>query len=178
MSAVPTITATAVLATPAPAPVSIVPSSPWNLVCTKVFSCDHSKVKRYTLQKQLDEIFSANLAHRANVDLIELAVVYTCTDAKQSISAGVWSCDTGYTIRQVAAMEHGLHYTSNAYNYGEKVIFTLNVPGYFTRQIRPPDNRLPPFRVYIDADANMEVALIAKFDCHGPYFLTEDLVFQ
>jgi len=115
----------------------------------------------------LGNIVSNHITGAGRIDLVSCAISFTTNDAKQSVKAGFRSNGSRATIDQVATKRSGLCFTTNAHNYGPKVIHELVPEDTMSRQLQPVSSFLPTIDFMFTRSQEVVATLELKVKVHG-----------
>lgn len=131
--------------------------------------------KAFAFNKTLRDIIGSDFEGYGRVDLYQLDVRYKCRDAGLTVKMGVGHADFVASADVVSMRPGGLNVTSNAMNAGTQITEKIVIPGLYSRQIVPVSSMLPGFRLYLTADAKVDVALHIYLKTYGPRIVARDL---
>jgi hypothetical protein len=101
------------------------------------------------------------------IDLVSLAVTYTCTAEKQEVMAGIKASGASATAEQLAFKDNGIYHVSNGFNFGVKSTFEVVPEDTLSVQIQPVSSMLPTPHFVFKKSRGVKASVILRLKVHG-----------
>jgi hypothetical protein len=113
-------------------------------------------------------LLASKLSEGSSFVLVSCRIIARATESGQTLAAAFVSSSSSMTIDQVFGVQGAVGFTSNKYNFGSQESITMNVPDWYSKQIKPTSALVETPKFMMTASAGMVVTVEFVIKCNGP----------